>query len=379
MEALKDPSEKVRSNAATSLGEFAGEGKQSVPLLLTALGDTSPEVRRAAILSLGRLGKGVDGVEPAVQKFADDPDAVTKMDATIAMASLGHWDDAALPSLLKAMGSSNEATSKGAGRVLGDIGIEHPDKVMPGLMEQLEKGSPNHSRTALRVLRYMKTQATPALPRVIELYDKADPVTRLEIVDTILALDRQGDYAIPVLKKALDGPQPKDRREALIGLLRFRSKVSLFLDSLIDATGDKDPENQILAIAILKGLGPQAGKAVPRLIALMEEGHPKVRSAAVAAISSFTPPTPEILQALGKELKSQDIQIRMTAIGSLRRYGYIYPDMVVGILKTALDEEKDDQTRKALSSALEKVSAPPAKAAAPQPAQPAQETKPPHG
>jgi HEAT repeat protein len=379
MEALKDPSEKVRSNAATSLGEFAGEGKQSIPVLMGILTDSSPDVVRAALLSLGRLGKGVDGVDEALRKFVNDPDLVTKMDATIALASLGQWDDAALPSLLKAMGSQNEATSKAAGRVLGDIGVETPEKVMPGLMEQLEKGSPNHSRAALRVIRHMKTQATPALPRVIELYDNADAMTRLEIVDTVLALDRQGDYAIPVLKKAMEAPQAKDRKEALIGLLRFRSKVNLFLDSLIEATEDQDPENQILAIAVLKGLGPQAHQAVPRLIVLMDDGNTKVRSAAVAAISSFTPPSPEILQALEKALRSPDVSIRMTAIGSLRRFGYVYPDKVVAILKAALEEEKDDQTRKSLSSALEKVSAPPAKAAAPPPLKPATESKQPHG
>jgi HEAT repeat protein len=379
MEALKDSSPKVRTNAATSLGEFAGEGKQSIPLLMAALSDNNAEVKRAAILALGRLGKGVDGVEDAIKKFSDDPDVVIKLDTTIAMANLGHVDDAALPSLFKAMGSQNETTAKAAGRVLGEIGLQTPDKVMPGLMEQLEQGSPNHSKTALRVLRYMKTQATPALPRVVEMYDHADPVTRLEIIDTVLALDRQGDYAIPVLQKSLEGPQAKDRKEALIGLLRFRSKVNLFLDSLIEATGDKDPENQVLAIAILKGLGPQAHKAVPRLITLMDDGNPKVRSAAVAAISSFTPPTPGILDALAKAVKNEDIRVRMTAIGSLRRFGYVYPDKVVGILKTALDEEKDDQTRKALSSALEKITPPPAKAAAPVPAQPAKQESKPHG
>jgi HEAT repeat protein len=111
----------------------------------------------------------------------------------------------------------------------------------------------------------------------------------------------------------------------------------------------------------------------------MDDGNPKVRSAAVAAISSFTPPTPEILDALAKAVKNEDIRVRMTAIGSLRRFGYVYPDKVVEILKTALDQEKDDQTRKALSSALEKITPPPAKAAAPVPAQPAKQESKPHG
>jgi HEAT repeat protein len=379
MEALKDPDAKVRSNAATSLGEFASEGKQSVPVLMGVLSDENIEVQRAAILALGRLGKGADGVEEALRKFADTPDPVTKMDVTIALASLGKMDDADLPVLLKAVGSRVEATSKGAGKVLGDVGLATPDKVMPGIMEALEKNDKNLSRNALRVLRHMKGQAAPALPGVVAMYDKADPITRLEIVDTILVLDRQGDYAIPVLTKALESPQPKDRREALMGLLRFRNKVNLFLPSLIEALSDKDAENQILAIAIVKGLGHQATKAVPTLIELMEHNNLKVRTAAIAAISAFTPPTPEILQALDQQLKDQEAPVRIAAVGSLRRIGYVYPDKVAGMLKSALDGEKDEQTRKAISSALEKVSDHPPKASAPLHGTPAkQETKAPH-
>lgn len=380
MEALKDPDSKVRTNAAISLGEFVGEGKQSAPVLMQALADQSVEVQRAAILALGRLGKGLDGVEEALKKFTDAPDPVTKMDATIALAGLGKMDDAALPTLLKAVGSREESTAKAAGRVLGDIGAHAPDKVMPGLMDALGKDDLNVSRNALRVLRQMRNQAVPALPAVTAMYDKADPVTRLEVIDTVLAIDRQGDYAIPILVKALEAPVAKDRKEALIGLLRFRPKVNLFLNSLIEALGDKDTDNQILAIAIVKGLGPQAAKAAPRLIELMNDENFKVRSAAIAAISSFTPPTPEIIQALDKALRDQDVRVRIAAVGSLRRIGYVYPDKVAGPLKAALESEKDEQTRKAINAALEKVSGSPAKAAAPAPGTPAkEESKAPHG
>jgi len=380
MEALKDPDAKVRSNAAISLAEFSGEGKRSVPALLQALEDQSVEVQRAAILALGRLGKGMEGVEEALKKFTDAPDPVTRMDAVVALSGLGKMDDAQVPTLLKAVGSKEEATAKAAGRVLGDVGSRNPDKVLPGLMEALGKNDPNLARNALRVLRQMRGHAITALPTVTAIYDTADPITRLEVMDTVLAIDRQGDYAIPILIKGMDAPVARDRKEALIGLLRFRQKVNLFLNTLIKALDDQDRDNQLLAIGVVKGLGPQAAPAVPRLIELTGDENLKIRNAAITALSSFTPPTPEILQALQKVLSDPDERVRIAAVGSLRRIGYIHPDKVAGILKAALDGEKDEQTRKAINSALEKVTGPPPKAAAPVPAAPSKDkSEAPHG
>ena len=356
MEALKDQEPKVRSSAAESLGGFSAEAKQSVPVMIESLGDKSVEVRRALILSLGRLGKGMPGAEDAIRKFADDPDPLTRIDAVVAMAGLGKVEDSAIPKMLEALGSKEEATAKGAARVLGDVGTATPDKVLPGLMAALDKGEDPLSRNSVRVLRYMKNNAATALPQIAALYDKVDHSTRVEVTEALLAIDRQGDYAIPVMMKALQSPESKDRREALIGLLRFRSKVDLFLDSLVAGLKDKDPENQLLVVGILKGLGQQAKKAVPDLIRLSQDSDLPLRTAAVSALSSFTPPTPEILQALDKSIKDKDMRVRLASIGSLRRIGYLYPDQVTPLLKSGLDAAPDDQTRKAITSALERLS-----------------------
>ena len=95
------------------------------------LSDDKIEVRRSSIQSLGRLGKGAHNVEEALQKFLDDPDTLTKLNATIALASVGKADDTVIPTLLTAIGNKDEGTAKAAGRVLSDLAIDNRTRCCP--------------------------------------------------------------------------------------------------------------------------------------------------------------------------------------------------------------------------------------------------------
>ena len=59
-------------------------------------------------------------MEEALHKFLDDPDALTKLNAIVALAAVGKVDDSVIPTLLTAIGNKDEATAKAAGRVLSE-------------------------------------------------------------------------------------------------------------------------------------------------------------------------------------------------------------------------------------------------------------------
>ncbi|HMK35629.1 MAG TPA: HEAT repeat domain-containing protein [Desulfomonilaceae bacterium] len=203
----------------------------------------------------------------------------------------------------------------------------------------------------------MKTQAVPALQKIAALYDKAEPMDRIEIVDALVAIDTHGDHALPVLIKALKEPDPQDRKEALMSVLRFRSKADEFLGPLSDSLSDSDLENRLLTIGIIKGLGEKGVKAVPKLIVLIDDPDLRVRNAAISALGAF-PPEPNIFQALDKAMKDRDSRVRMTAIGILRRIGTADPQKASVILEQALAAETNDQTKRSISSALDSLKKP---------------------
>jgi HEAT repeat protein len=229
-------------------------------------------------------------------------------------------------------------------------------------LEILDKKQQPAAVNSIRVLRGMKSQAVEALPRIAALYPNVNTQDKREILDALTAIDAQGDTAIPVLVEALKEPSAAERREALLGLMRFRTKSNLFMDSLIEELQDTDLENRLFVINIIRGLGPQAEKAIPAMKVLTEDKEPQVRSAAVNALAGFGP-LPGVIETIGQLVKDPDIRVRMTAIGVLRRLGQAKPELVIPILQGALGSEKQEAAKQSIVRALDtlnKVSSAPA-------------------
>lgn len=335
------------------MGLFAREADQSVPALLERLKDDSPEVRVTAVLSLGRLGKNRTGVDEALRKFSNDPDPLARLNSVVALAMLGKVEDSQFPELVKALTSKEEATAKAAVRVLSDIGRKEPGKVLPAMVETLKANDDAAAANVLKVLRNMKGAAAPALPQIVELYDRAGDRTRREIVEAALTIDQRGDQVSVVLTKAAKAAtDPLDRRDALEGLLRFNPTPERLLEPAMAALKDGDAMNRRLGIGIIRGLGQNGAKALPDLIALTNDPDLRVRTPAVTAIAAFRPSPPEALDALERSLKDNDFRVRIAAATALKQLDKEYPEKVAALLKHALDVETHEATRRSIASML---------------------------
>jgi HEAT repeat protein len=323
--------------------------------LLETLKDDQVEVRRAAILALGRLGKGNLTVEQALKKFAEDSDSPSRIDATIALAGIEKADESVIPTLLQALAGKEKPTAKLARRVLAQMGRKAPEKVLPGLMEALEKKQEPVAGYAVNVLRAMKTAAAPALVNLVAFYDDADPETRLDIVDAVTSIDKGGDYAVPVLIKSLKADDALDRKEALLGLMRYRDKSDLYMDHLIAAVKDEDAENRLLSVGVIRGLGNKSAKAVPALIDLTQDSDLRVRRGAILAFGSLKPPPKEIVPALEKCLQDKNVRIRIIAASALGHLGNTYPEEAAKLLEEALKTETQPQAKSQIETVLKRL------------------------
>jgi HEAT repeat protein len=355
LEALKDPDPKVRSAAAEALGFFPNHSDDVKKALIAVLNDPDVSPRRAAVLALGRVGERDHSVEELVKKYLDDPDKQTQMNATIAMALLGTWDEKEIPTLGEALGNKNESTAKGASKALSMIGEQNPEKVIPVLVEALDSKTPVAAVHALPALKKLKKQAGPALPKIIAMYEKSDEDTRSDILDAVSAIDESGDFAVPICLKALREDNPLDRREALIALMRFRSKAPTFFDSLVEELKDKDVENRLLALGLIRGLGPDLGKAAPEIIQLLTDPDMRVRNSAISTLGSIKSPRAEVIEALQKALNDRDYRTRVAAVNALRVIGKSEPERVTPILEQALGAESYDPVKRLETAALEEL------------------------
>ncbi len=354
---VKDPDAKVRANAAEALGNFPNEHAQSAKPLLALLSDDNVDVRRAAILALGKVGKGDKAITDTVRTYTDDPDPLTKTAAAVALAGMVKMEEADVPALFGALNSQNSVIAKAATRALGAYGRDNPDKILPGLTEYLDKKEQPGFGNALRALRQMKEGAHSLAPKLAAAYDSMDAVSKADIADSLVLMDPEGQYAIPVLLKALKEPEALDRKEALMNLMRYRPKVELFLDGIIERLDDPDLDNKLLAIGIIRGLGKKASAAAPKLMELTKNPDVRVRIPAISALGSLDT-TPQVFETFERTIKDPDFRVRTATISALKNAGAADPKRAMDILEHALNSEKHESAVRSLDSTLESLKHP---------------------
>jgi len=342
----------VRANAAESLGYFPRKGRRAIPDLLELLGDKHLKVRQATILSLGELGGSSAPARQAVMAFVNDSDPVTRRNVVVALANMGHVDEKTGPILFESLASETEATAKAARKALFKLGKKEPEKVLPGLAKILEDSKEPGAKNALKVLRRLRLKAVPVLPQIARAYDKIDPENRWRVIETVVTIDKKGDVAAPVLSKALKDSDSFIRREALLGLMRYRSRLNLYLDDILEALKDDEMENRLVAIGLIRSLGRKADKAVPELIRLTKDPADRMRRTAARSLSIFSPPKEEVLKALDESLKDSDDKVRVAAVYSLRRLGLTDAEKVVPILENARAADQSAKVKRVIKSAL---------------------------
>lgn len=139
-EALRDPGESVRAQAAEFLGwaPLAEEERtRAKHALLAKLADVSAVVRRHAVDSLGLLGG--DTATLAVARLLDDPEPAVRAAAAGALGRL--HDDRAVPALRRALDDPNEPlVTKAIVRGLAQLGGEEVDADLLLLLDDPPSG-----------------------------------------------------------------------------------------------------------------------------------------------------------------------------------------------------------------------------------------------
>jgi HEAT repeat protein len=235
LQALRDPSEEMREQAAQVLGwatppDSSRDEVRSA--LLAKLSDSAALVRRRAVESLGLLGPGPGTL--AMSRLLDDPEPTVRSAAALALARAR--DGRAAPALIRAADGQNEAIVAQAilgalaqlpsievGRALlrklddppaglsalqvADALGGRPDpetEVIEGLIERLRE--PELRPAALRALLLLGEPTKPHLK--VALARGLDPSTQLEL-ERLLAALQPGEP--PTLTSVPTMPAPEDR------------------------------------------------------------------------------------------------------------------------------------------------------------------------
>lgn len=297
---------------------FAAIGKPATGLVLTLLNSDSPTVRSQAVSILQRIvcPETFAEIRDAIERVCRDPDPDVRTAALVACMQFGSTDVPKIRELLQtnvkvppaeARSGKNRDSRDVALEAIAWLGPEAADLV-PDLLTllgnipewEVKSSDPQaispipvptlepRVQSILHTLRAMQTSARPAIPFLLGRFADSNRRARLAMIGTLIDIGADPQAFTPFLIAGLaeiasEQASPGSpatlqaacheafeiaRWLATVDSAEAGRQASLAIPKLADQSKPIDH----VAMSTLKGLGPEARKAVPLLISMLDRG-----------------------------------------------------------------------------------------------------------
>ncbi len=243
---------------------------------------------------------------------------------TKAVRLLGEIGPAAaetVPLLLESLNTEYQGLRYEVAIALGRINSD-ASTVVRALTQLLSDPSPHVKNSAIESLRLFGDASRPSLPQLLSMLNDKEPLIRVGAARAIVQIeDAEGDAtvkAIPILVAALTNERHDVSIEAIHGVASAGETAVFAIANLLDG---KNLVGKLNACDALAAIGPAAGSATDRLIDTVSALEPKLRAQAIMALGEIGPPAERSIPVLINALLDADIQVRISAEHSLRRFG----------------------------------------------------------
>jgi HEAT repeat protein len=298
IEALKHEEAAIRNWACVCLGKLGKGAKAAIPALAKIVQDKETTIRVLAIVALGEIGGGAaEAIAPLIAALAETNGRVH----TAAMAALRRLGTAVAAELVAAFKNKEELVRTGAAEVLARIGAP----AVPALVPALSDSDPNARRLAAVVLQQIGPAAKAGAPGLLTNLKDADRQVRYASIRALRALQPTSVEALQAMWGALDDGNTAvagEARQALAGWNVDRTAIPLLLSYL----EEKDAERRLLALGLLRNMGPEAKGAIPTLAALLHDQDAALRLNAAQTLAVIGAAESSVLTALGEALHDAD-------------------------------------------------------------------------
>jgi HEAT repeat protein len=241
------------------------------------------------------------------------------------------------------------ATTSMGGSVMGSssnptffIGVGVVDeKDLPTLIEQLKSSDAMVRAEAAEDIRTLGKKARPALATLAGLLKDSSPRVRYAAASAILRITPADQDAVKVILEGLNSKDIPARQYATASAGYTRSAGAPFAGKLAELLKDSDEAVRLTALESVSMLGPVADKAVPTLVAMLDE---KALCIDVAdALGRIGPAAAPALKKLAAMLSSDQANVRWAAVRGMSQIGTAeaHPavDFMVKAMPTATEVE----------------------------------------
>ncbi|HYG35694.1 MAG TPA: HEAT repeat domain-containing protein [Clostridia bacterium] len=131
------------------------------------------------------LGAEAKAAVPGLVKLLERPEEEIRINASYALMCIGPEAEVAVPSLVRCLEDTNSLVRGRAARGLGRI-HKQPEMVVPALLRVLDRGGSTSVKIAIiKALADFGEDAKPAVPRLRQLMESTDAITRSEALKAL--------------------------------------------------------------------------------------------------------------------------------------------------------------------------------------------------
>jgi HEAT repeat protein len=387
--------EKQGIRLSAALGALEQLGPSALPALPTLIGylkrggDSFYEIE--AIQAVGAIGTKAAPALPVLLTYKNSQNKLTRFFLYKAIGSIGPAAAEAIPALLNALHSEKGEELVAAAEALEAISPGRPE-IIPAFLKSIQDEDGYARERGSKNLIALESRSNEIVPGLIDiLKENVRPETIVEVRGLLdhfkAAVEADRQKFIPSLIEILEGgsvPQavataasildcldpdrslaearrlaaglPQARLNAAIALGVLRSRAGEAVTSLLPIAGDNEVFVAVAAIQSIVSLGPEASKAVPKLIEVSKTAESaEVKSATAAALGKIGVASPEVLKTLiglFPELPIKDADIIPDALAALAKKRS--DPLVVETLIKAL-KEKDERIQIGAMEALARI------------------------
>jgi HEAT repeat protein len=347
LDALKNDQEAVRMAVACALGLMELPQEMYVQPLMEALNDPSDRVKICAAWGLGWGEGGPAKRAVDAGNFPPPPGFVAYLEQKIATGE-GPGEGVQRFSTIHLPMSQAERVEA----VRGLLASPSHEEQQQGLLQWLLLGGD------FRELLPLAMKAIDAVPTGFGFSVKKLPLQENDVIQLAGLLTSQNvaarrniasaleevpslaKPATPMLLKALDDPDPWVRQYAIRTLSCSSSSEAVPIEKLVRFIKDQDATTAATAIAMLGKLGEKASAAGPAIMAALGSNSYEVQDAVAQALPSVLPASDEVVRALLGGLRNErtsSLGNQLIALGKSRQSA---ADLIVAWYRENLNAQK---------------------------------------
>ncbi len=216
----KPRSDGFKQTLMFTIGRIGAGASDAATHLIRMTKHENPNLRRTAVRALGRIDPPYDVAVPALIEVLQDKLSSVRQAATTSLGDIGRSHPEVIPILANVLADDTEFVTESAAIALLEIGPE-AHVAVPQIVKALNKAThPDVIHTLITILGDIGPDAAFAVPTLIDRFNTLNTVI---VSDSIEALIKIGDAAVPALKTASESKQPRRSEFSKIALGRIET------------------------------------------------------------------------------------------------------------------------------------------------------------